>query len=295
LRKDSVFSSRAVFIDEASLIAASNARVRRSLEELARFFRIATVGKKGSDAQVLEGIVHAAMRDEEIPRFTSRNAIELYASWCIGDIPDLGFKGVLPGGAEDRVSLSLKAIRTAEARSRIIIDYGRLERLAASIRRRGARVVFTNGVFDLMHIGHLRLLEMAKRLGDILIVGINSDDSTRMIKGESRPVVPQFARAKTLSDLRAVDYCCIFTETDPKRILAIVRPDVLAKGSDYSLRRIVGGRYVEGYGGVVVRLPLIDGFSTTSTISRILEKQRNPREYRSARKDAQAGETRKRG
>jgi D-beta-D-heptose 7-phosphate kinase/D-beta-D-heptose 1-phosphate adenosyltransferase len=83
-------------------------------------------------------------------------------------------------------------------------------------------------------------------------------------------VVPQFARARTLVALRAVDYCCVFTESDPKKILAIIRPDVLAKGSDYSPRAIVGGRFVKGYGGSVARLPIIGGFSTTATINRIL-------------------------
>jgi D-beta-D-heptose 7-phosphate kinase/D-beta-D-heptose 1-phosphate adenosyltransferase len=170
-----------------------------------------------------------------------------------------------PGG----IAPALSAIHRAEEASRIIVEPERLVRVAEAARRGGRRIVFTNGVFDLVHLGHLRLLEQARRLGDILIVGINSDDSTRRIKGAGRPVVPQFARAEHLVRLRAVDWCVIFTEDDPRRLLSLLRPDVLAKGSDYRLSGVVGARLVSSWGGRVVRVPIVEGLSTTATISGI--------------------------
>jgi D-beta-D-heptose 7-phosphate kinase/D-beta-D-heptose 1-phosphate adenosyltransferase len=272
-RLDSVFSARAIFIDSGSLANAS-INVRRRLRTLAQFFRIVAVLKKGESPPADKRVLHAPILIEELSKFALRNGLELYSSWFIGNVADVGFKGVLPISAGGGLECAVEKIQVSESTSRIIIDCARLERLIASLKGKGARIVFTNGVFDLVHVGHLRLLERAKLLGDVLIVGINSDDSTKRIKGELRPVVPQFARAETLIDLRSVDYCCIFTETDPKRTLAIVRPDVLAKGRDYSFRRVVGGRYVSGYGGTVARLALVDGCSTTATINRIHTKKK---------------------
>ena len=199
--------------------------------------------------------------------YISENAIEWYASWYVGKAPDIGFLGVLPRDPRG-IRGALRKIARAEASSRIIVDHDRLSRFVQALRRRrpGARIVLTNGVFDLLHAGHLRLLREARALGDALIVAINSDDSTRSIKGRGRPVIPQFARAQLLAGLRSVDACFIFTEKDPMRVLDIVRPDVLAKGSEYPVSRIVGARWVSGYGGKVVRLPMVTGWSTTSII-----------------------------
>ncbi len=199
--------------------------------------------------------------------YISENAIEWYASWYVGKAPDIGFLGVLPRDPRGSRG-ALRKIARAEASSRIIVDHERLSRFVQALRRRrpGARIVLTNGVFDLLHAGHLRLLREARALGDALIVAINSDDSTRSIKGRGRPVIPQFARAQLLAGLRPVDACFIFTEKDPMRVLDIVRPDVLAKGSEYPVSRIVGARVVSGYGGKVIRLPMVTGWSTTSII-----------------------------
>ena len=266
-RHDSVFSARALFIEEACLEHVDG-NTRDSLEGLGRTFRLVAVRNDGVRAS-RAGRALPSITAAGIVGFSRSNGVELYASWYIGNAPDLGFRGVLEGGTGREFVRALRAIEKNEAKSRIIVDPDRLGGIVESLRRRGARIVFTNGIFDLVHVGHLRLLEKARRLGDVLIVGMNSDDSTRKLKGSSRPVVPQFARAETLISLRAVDYCFIFVENDPKRVLAIVRPEVLAKGSDYPLRRVVGARFVAGYGGSVVRLPLVEGFSTTSTIRRI--------------------------
>jgi rfaE bifunctional protein nucleotidyltransferase chain/domain len=198
--------------------------------------------------------------------YIRENAIEWYASWFIGDAPEIGFRGVLPGGSQAAVRRALREIRRTEARSRIVIHNDQLRRLVERLRDRGRKIVFTNGVFDLLHVGHLRLLEQARALGDALIVAINSDDSARRLKGAGRPVIPQFARAQLLCSLRHVDACFIFTEDDPMNVIRTVRPDVLVKGSEYPVSRIVGARFVTSYGGRVVPLPMVQGWSTTGTI-----------------------------
>ena len=131
-------------------------------------------------------------------------------------------------------------------------------------------VVFTNGVFDLLHPGHVELLEAARREGDALIVGVNTDASVRRLgKGGERPLVGEAARARVLAGLAAVDCVVLFEEDTPLRLIEAVAPDVLVKGADYSRDRIVGADWVEARGGRVVRVPLLAGFSTTSLVERL--------------------------
>jgi len=250
-----------IFIEE------DRAPVSDAIGDLDRFFRIVLVTRgKRRPVFPLDAPFHVWVSSECVGDFVRENAIEWYASWFVGKAPDIGFRGVLPGGSRESVRAALRHIRRAEAGSRVVVDYERLHSLAKGMRRRTRKIVFTNGVFDLLHVGHLRLLEQARALGDALIVAINSDDSARKIKGPGRPVIPQFARAQLLVSLRPVDACFIFSEANPTRALETVRPDVLVKGSEYPMRRIVGARLVSGYGGRVVRLPMVAGWSTTSTI-----------------------------
>jgi rfaE bifunctional protein nucleotidyltransferase chain/domain len=149
-----------------------------------------------------------------------------------------------------------------------------LHELVAIVRQRrtsGERAVFTNGCFDLLHRGHTRLLQQAKALGDLLIVGLNSDASVRLLKGPSRPVLLQDERAELLSALASVDYVVIFEEADPSRIIAALEPDVLVKGADWAMEDIVGRETVERRGGQVVTIPLVEGCSTSRIVRRILE------------------------
>jgi D-beta-D-heptose 7-phosphate kinase/D-beta-D-heptose 1-phosphate adenosyltransferase len=131
------------------------------------------------------------------------------------------------------------------------------------------RLVFTNGCFDIVHRGHTELFEAARRLGDILVVAINSDASVARLKGSRRPIVAQEDRAAVLAALRAVDYVTIFEEDTPAEIIDRVRPDVLVKGADYGMDEIVGRERVEADGGEVVRFPLKDGYSTEQLLRRI--------------------------
>ena len=133
----------------------------------------------------------------------------------------------------------------------------------------GRTVVFTNGVFDLLHPGHVRYLAEARAHGDALIVAVNSDRSVRAIKGPARPVTPEHERAEVLSALAAVDAVVIFDEDDPHAVIADIRPDILVKGADWAADRIVGRDIVESRGGRVIRIPFAPGFSTTSMIERI--------------------------
>ncbi|HET7219753.1 MAG TPA: D-glycero-beta-D-manno-heptose 1-phosphate adenylyltransferase [Vicinamibacterales bacterium] len=141
--------------------------------------------------------------------------------------------------------------------------------LAERLRARSRTVVFTNGVFDLLHPGHVRYLEVARSLGDALIVGLNGDASVRRNKGPERPITPQAERAEVLLALSAVDAVVIFDEDTPAEIIAAIQPDVLAKGADWAADAIVGRAIVEARNGRVVRVPLEHGHSTTSIVERV--------------------------
>ena len=133
----------------------------------------------------------------------------------------------------------------------------------------GRRVVFTNGCFDLLHPGHVTLLERARAEGDVLVVGLNSDASVARLKGAGRPVVPQSERAEALSALEAVTRVVVYGEDTPREVIAALLPDVLVKGADWAADRIVGREEVEASGGRVVRVELVPGRSTTAVLDRI--------------------------
>lgn len=136
-------------------------------------------------------------------------------------------------------------------------------------KRNGKRVVFTNGGFDLLHPGHIHSLEKARSFGDVLVVGINSDESIRALKGEGRPLIPQQERAEILASLECVDAVVIFEEFTPQRVIAALLPDVLVKGSDWPSNQIVGREEVEAVGGKVVLVDNAPGYSTTGLIQKI--------------------------
>src|SRR6187551_3642914 len=137
------------------------------------------------------------------------------------------------------------------------------------IRRHGKIIVFTNGVYDLLHPGHVRYLQQARALGDALIVGVNSDRSVRAIKGPERPITNESERAELIEALACVDAAVIFDEDTPHSIIAAVQPDVLVKGADWAANAIVGRDVVEARGGRVVRMPVEPGYSTTGILDRI--------------------------
>jgi D-beta-D-heptose 7-phosphate kinase/D-beta-D-heptose 1-phosphate adenosyltransferase len=140
----------------------------------------------------------------------------------------------------------------------------------AHLRHDGKTIVFTNGVFDLLHPGHVRYLQDARSEGDALIVGVNSDRSVREIKGPDRPITPEAERAEVVGSLASVDAVFIFDEADPAHVIERLQPDVLAKGADWAADRIIGREIVEARGGRVVRIPLAEGYSSSAIIKKIL-------------------------
>ena len=150
----------------------------------------------------------------------------------------------------------------------MLIPNERIEEFAATLRAAGARVVFTNGCFDILHAGHVRYLAAARALGDVLILGLNSDASVRRLKGETRPVNSAEDRAEVVGALASVDYVVIFGEDTAEELIARVRPAVYAKGGDYTRETLPEARIVESYGGEVAFIPLVEGKSTTGIIER---------------------------
>jgi D-beta-D-heptose 7-phosphate kinase/D-beta-D-heptose 1-phosphate adenosyltransferase len=147
-----------------------------------------------------------------------------------------------------------------------------IKAIAAQARCNGQSLVFTNGCFDLVHRGHVHLLRAAKAAGDLLIVALNSDRSVSEIKGPKRPIMPETDRIELIAAMEMVDYLVIFDETDPTALIDAIKPDVLAKGADWNADKVVGAELVEKSGGRVVRIPYLQGFSTSEIIERIVKQ-----------------------
>jgi rfaE bifunctional protein nucleotidyltransferase chain/domain len=206
--------------------------------------------------------------------------IDLSASWLVyrsaaPPSPDVRqtFCGTKEAATERELLRTVRRLQGEASRGRVLTDFTEVSRRCDALRRAGKRIVFTNGVFDLLHVGHLRLLQGARACGDALVVGVNSDDSARLLKGRRRPAVPQFARAELVAAVRGVDFSAIFDQPDPRELLRFVRPDVLAKGSEYTLSGVVGRRMVEGWGGRVVLIAHRGGWSSTAIIERLRRRR----------------------
>lgn len=145
-----------------------------------------------------------------------------------------------------------------------------LSNILKKLKSKGKRIVFTNGCFDVIHFGHIALLNKAKKMGDILVVALNSDSSVRLIKGSLRPINNEQDRARVLAALYVVDYVTIFKERTPESLIRRLRPDVLVKGGDWKADDIVGNDVVKSYGGKVLRVPLVRGRSTTSIVHKLI-------------------------
>ena len=149
-----------------------------------------------------------------------------------------------------------------------VLDRNTLKEKVDSLRKAGERVVFANGCFDLIHIGHIRLLQQAREQGDCLVVAVNSDSSVRQIKEPGRPVMPEGQRAEVVAALGCVDWVTIFAEPDPLVLIRLLKPDVLVKGTDWSEEEIVGAPEVREAGGQVLRIPLVPEISTSVMVER---------------------------
>jgi D-beta-D-heptose 7-phosphate kinase/D-beta-D-heptose 1-phosphate adenosyltransferase len=143
---------------------------------------------------------------------------------------------------------------------------------AVRLKAAGKKLVFTNGVFDLLHVGHLRYLQQARALGDALAIGLNADACVKRLKGDKRPILPEGERAELLAGLACVDYVCLFPEDDPRELIKAVVPQVLVKGGDWPIEKILGRDTVEAAGGKVLSLPFVEGRSTTTIVQDIAKK-----------------------
>jgi rfaE bifunctional protein nucleotidyltransferase chain/domain len=154
--------------------------------------------------------------------------------------------------------------------NKIIFDRAKLVKKVSALKKQGKKIVFTNGCYDLIHAGHVKLLQKAKKLGDVLILAINSDSSVRRIKGPKRPIMPELERAEVLAALECVDIVTAFYEDDPFNIIKDVVPDVLVKGGDWKMGTIIGADIVEAAGGVTRNIKYEKGNSTTGIIERVV-------------------------
>ncbi len=205
--------------------------------------------------------VMAAAMAVKVPLAEAARLANLAAGIVVGKV------GTAVATADELVA-ALHHSQLAQAEGKIATREGALAQVERW-RRRGMRIGFTNGCFDLLHPGHVALLGQSRAACDRLVVGLNSDDSVRRLKGANRPVQAEMARATVLSSLADVDLVVIFEEDTPESLIAALRPDILVKGADYSIAQVVGADLVRGWGGKVILAELVPGFSTTATIARI--------------------------
>ena len=158
--------------------------------------------------------------------------------------------------------------------SHTILKLEELKKIVSLAKSTGKTIVFTNGCFDIIHGGHIEFLQKAKAMGDLLVVGLNSDESVRELKGEGRPIKSERERANIISALKYVDYITIFDDDTPEEVIREVRPDILVKGDDYKMDEVIGREIVEGYGARVKLIPIVHGLSTTGTVEKILENHK---------------------
>jgi D-beta-D-heptose 7-phosphate kinase / D-beta-D-heptose 1-phosphate adenosyltransferase len=263
--------------DTAVAKAASQLRTNFDLDAM-----LITRGAQGMTLAASDGILHipALVRDVADVTGAGDTVVSVLAA-CLGSAWSLEeacrLANVAAGIAVSHPGtyvVQAEELRMAwHGRSPKILNRDAARRRLIEARQRGRKIVFTNGCFDILHAGHLTSLECAKRLGDILVVGLNSDQSVRGLKGESRPVIVEENRASLLAGLACVDLVVIFDEETPVSLIEELDPHVLAKGGDYALDQIAGADFVRSRGGEVVALPLVPGLSTT----RILEKGAEPR------------------
>ena len=157
-----------------------------------------------------------------------------------------------------------------------------LSRIVKGLKRQGRKVVFTNGCFDIIHAGHVKLLQEARDSGDVLVVAINSDSSVKVLKGSKRPINPQGQRSEVVASLESVDYVVIFDELDPLKVIEEIEPQVLVKGGDWTADNIVGREVVEKAGGKVLSISLMDQVSTTDIIKKVAERFNTQSEFRNS-------------
>jgi D-beta-D-heptose 7-phosphate kinase/D-beta-D-heptose 1-phosphate adenosyltransferase len=261
---------QALLGDEAVARAADGLRTALELDAL-----LITRGPEGMSLSSAGGIQHIPARTRDVADVTGAGdtvvavlAAGLGSGWPLPKACQLAniAAGIAVGHPGTYIVQGEELETAWDGVSPKILSRGACRRRLDEVRRRGHRVVFTNGCFDILHAGHLTSLEGAKRLGEFLVVGLNSDASVRGLKGNSRPVISQQNRASLLAGLACVDLVVLFDEPTPEALIREIEPDILVKGGDYTVDRIAGADFVRGRGGRVVTLPLVPGLSTTAIL-----------------------------
>jgi D-beta-D-heptose 7-phosphate kinase/D-beta-D-heptose 1-phosphate adenosyltransferase len=280
-RKEAQTASAIAIQDEASLCLAGRTLrasldldalvLTRSEEGMSLFFRdgreehlpteareVFDVSGAGDTVLAMIGLGLAA----GLPLDTAARLSNIAAGIVVGKV---GTSTVTPAEILDAIG------RQHQDADRKLRDRQGLAKLLSERRSRGETVVFTNGCFDLLHVGHVKYLQAARKLGDLLVLGLNSDDSIRRLKGPKRPLISQDERAHILAALDCIDYVVVFDEDTPLDLIELLRPDILVKGSDYTPDGVVGKELVESWGGRVELIDLVEGRSTSSIVDKILQ------------------------
>lgn len=250
--------------------AAHDLRRRLGLDQM-----LVTLGPRGMLLADAGGTTHVPAEVREVADVTGAGdtvvavlALALARRWPLGEACRLASlaAGIAVGKPRTYVVQAAELDQLWQGRSLKVLDRTAAAARVAQARRAGQTIVFTNGCFDILHAGHLACLEGARKLGDLLVLGLNSDASVRALKGPTRPAIDQEHRAALLAGLACVDLVVIFDEPTPESLIRAIEPDVLVKGGDYDPATIVGADFVRGRGGRVVTLPLVDGLSTTGIL-----------------------------
>ncbi len=279
--RETAIASRTVITDEKSLAAAA----KTLLNQVKSRYVLVTRGKDGMTLFDAKGSTYIPAIPREVFDITGAGDTVI-ATLCLALAAGAGMKeaailanhagsvvvGKIGTAACSREELEV-ALEGREPVARKIKLRGEIAPIARNLKNEGARIVFTNGCFDLLHLGHVRYLREAKKLGDVLIVGLNSDASVTALKGPDRPYISEMERAEILASLECVDYVTIFEELRPDNLIKLVRPDVHVKGGDYKISELPEKKVVESLGGKVVVIPPIKGRSTTSIVEKILGKK----------------------
>lgn len=270
--------------DEVEIAACA----RRLLEQVQSQAVLITRGQEGMTLYSGETIAHIPTAAQEVFDVTGAGdtvvSVLALAHAAGAPLNEAAYLANLAAGIVIS-KLGTAVVRIDELRARLetqqsiadrkIVDVAEMEQILVHNRVQGKRIVFTNGCFDILHAGHIAYLEAARRLGDVLVVGVNDDASVRRLKGKQRPLLSVEERTQVLAGLECIDYLMVFGEDTPHRLIETLRPDVLAKGDDYRLDEVVGREVVEKYGGRVELLPVTPGVSTTRIVHSILERYAN--------------------
>jgi D-beta-D-heptose 7-phosphate kinase/D-beta-D-heptose 1-phosphate adenosyltransferase len=279
-RKEAQQATGMTITDDASLLAVG----RRLLEDLELESLVLTRSEEGMTILSPEGEIHLPTVAREVYDVSGAGdtVLSLFGLGLAQQLPlettarlaNLGAGIVVGKVGTSTVSAQemLAAVGLQHsATDQKILSVPLLENILAGERQKGKTIVFTNGCFDLLHVGHVKYLQAARQLGDLLVLGLNSDESIRRLKGPNRPLIGEEERAHILAALNCIDYVVVFDEDTPLKVITALRPDILVKGGDYTPDGVVGRELVESYGGRVELINFVDGKSTTNIINKILE------------------------